>query len=129
MTACVFGEVIAAHESALAHRTHKLLLPGVCPSVPGELVGAGKPLIAAVPAAAERLLTCGGEEEAGKVSSQQMSHVAVIKAARHNWLSLTENNDLSQGQKTLANNTHPSLVYLIGSLEDSCQPLPVCVRR
>lgn len=57
MTACVFGEVVAAHESALAHRTHKLLLPGVRPTVPGELVGAGEPLIAAVPAAAERLLT------------------------------------------------------------------------
>lgn len=101
----MFGEVIAAHESALTHGTHKLFLPGVSPPVPGELVGAGEPLIAAVPAAAERLLTYRGEEEAGKVRSQQMSHVAVIKAARHNRLSLTENNDLTQGQKnSFANN-------------------------
>lgn len=110
----MFGEVIAAHESALAHRTHKLFLPGVRPAVPGELVGAGEPLIAAVPAAAERLLTYGGEEEVGKVRSQQMSHVAVIKAARHNRLSLTENNDLIQGQKnSFANNMHRSCISLV----------------
>lgn len=37
-----------------------------------------------------------------------MSHVAVIKAARHNRLSLTENNDLTQGQKKkiLSQTTH-----------------------
>lgn len=62
----MFGEVIAAHESTLAYRTHKLFLPGVCPSVPGELIGAGEPLIAAVPAAAERFLTCGGKGRGGK---------------------------------------------------------------
>lgn len=66
MTACVFGEVIAAHESAVAHGTHKLFLSGVCPPVPGELIGAGESLITAVPAAAERLLTYGRAEEMGK---------------------------------------------------------------
>lgn len=66
----MFGEVIAAHESALAHGTHKLFLPGVRPPVPGELVGAGEPLIAAVPAAAERLLTYGGRERKRRESEE-----------------------------------------------------------
>lgn len=67
----MFGEVIAAHESALAHGTHKLFLPGVRPPVPGELVRAGEPLIAAVPAAAERLLTYGGRERKSEESANE----------------------------------------------------------
>lgn len=62
----MFGEVITAHESAVAHGTHKLFLSGVRPPVPGELIGAGESFIAAVPAAAEGLLTYGGAEEMGK---------------------------------------------------------------
>lgn len=56
VTTGVLGEVIAAHESAVTHGTHKLFLAGMCSPVTGELVRAGKPFITAVPAAAERLL-------------------------------------------------------------------------
>lgn len=56
MAAGVFGEVITAHKSPVAHGTHEFFLTGVCSPVTGELVRAGKPLITAVPAAAERLL-------------------------------------------------------------------------
>lgn len=58
MAAGVFGEVITAHEPAVAYRTDKFLLPGVRPPMTGQLVGAGEPLVAAVPATAEGLLTC-----------------------------------------------------------------------
>lgn len=58
VAAGVFSEVIATHEPPVAHGTHELLLPGVGAPVAGELVGAGEPLIASVPAAAEGLLTC-----------------------------------------------------------------------
>lgn len=57
MAAGVFGEVITAHEPAVAYRTDKFLLPGVRPPMTGQLVGAGEPLVAAVPATAEGLLT------------------------------------------------------------------------
>lgn len=57
VTARVFGEVVAAHEPPLAHGTDELLLAGVRAPVARELVGAGEPLVAAVPAAAEGLLT------------------------------------------------------------------------
>lgn len=53
----MFGEVITAHESPVTNGTHKFFLPGVCPPVTRELVRAGEPLIAAIPAAAEGLLT------------------------------------------------------------------------
>lgn len=53
----MFGQVIAAHEPAVAHGAHELLLPGVGAPVTREFVGASEPLIAPVPAAAERLLT------------------------------------------------------------------------
>lgn len=53
----VFGEVIAAHETPVAHGAHKFLLAGVCTPMTGEFVGAGEPLITTVPAAAKRFLT------------------------------------------------------------------------
>lgn len=56
VAASVLGEVVAAHESPVANGTHELLLAGVCPPVTRQLVGASEPLVAAVPAAAERLL-------------------------------------------------------------------------
>lgn len=48
--------MIAAHEAPVAHGTDELLLAGVRPAVPGELVRAGEPLVASFPAAAEGLL-------------------------------------------------------------------------
>lgn len=60
VAAGVFGQVVTAHEAALAHAAHKLLLARVCPTVAGQLVGACKLLVAAVPVAAERLLACRG---------------------------------------------------------------------
>lgn len=48
--------MVAAHESPVAHGADELLLPGVRAAVPGQLVGAGEPLVAAFPAAAEGLL-------------------------------------------------------------------------
>lgn len=59
----VFGQVVAAHEAAVAHVAHKLFLASVCPAVAGKLVGAGKLFIAAFPVTAEWLFTCGGRRE------------------------------------------------------------------
>ena len=57
MTAGVFGQVVTAHEAAVADGAHKLLLAGVRPPVARQLVRAGKLLVAALPAAAEGLLS------------------------------------------------------------------------
>lgn len=57
VSASMLGQVVAAHEAPIAHVTHKLLLAGVCSPVAGELVGAGKLLVAALPVAAEWFLT------------------------------------------------------------------------
>lgn len=57
MSASMLGQVVAAHEAPIAHVTHKLLLTGVCSPVAGELVGAGKLLVTALPVAAEWFLT------------------------------------------------------------------------
>lgn len=59
----VFGQVVTTHEAAVTHIADKLLLTSVCPAVAGELIGSGKPFIAAVPVTAERLLTCRGRED------------------------------------------------------------------
>lgn len=59
----VFRQVVAAHEAAVAHVAHELLLPGVRAAVAGELVGAGELLVAALPVTAERLLACGERTE------------------------------------------------------------------
>lgn len=72
MAARVLGEVVAAHEPPVAHGAHELLLAGVRPPVTRQLVGAGEPLVAAVPAAAERLLACG--REGREATSQPASH-------------------------------------------------------
>lgn len=58
MTSGVFCEVIAAHEFPLAYRTHKLLFSCVGPPVTGQFIRACKSLIAAIPTAAEGLLSC-----------------------------------------------------------------------
>lgn len=52
----MFCQVVATHEAPITHRTDKLLLARVCTPVARELIGAGKLLVAAVPATAERLL-------------------------------------------------------------------------
>lgn len=60
MPSGVFGQVVTTHEAAVAHTTDKLFLTSVCPTVARELIGSGKPFVAAVPVTAERLLTCRG---------------------------------------------------------------------
>lgn len=62
MSASMLGQVVAAHEAPIAHVTHKLLLTGVCSPVAGELVGAGKLLVTALPVAAEWFLTSVSSE-------------------------------------------------------------------
>lgn len=56
----VFGQVVTTHEAAVAHIANKLFLTSVRPAVAGELIGSGKPFVAAVPVTAEWLLTCRG---------------------------------------------------------------------
>lgn len=58
----VLGQVVAAHEAAVAHGAGKALLAGVCAAVPRQLVGAGEVALAALPVAAERLLACRGRQ-------------------------------------------------------------------
>lgn len=53
----VLGQVVAAHEAALAHSAGEPLLPRVRAAVAGQLVRAGKMPPAALPATAEWLLT------------------------------------------------------------------------
>lgn len=53
----VLRQVVAAHETPVACRAHKLLLPSVRPAVARELVRAGEFLTTASPAAAKRLLS------------------------------------------------------------------------
>lgn len=60
VAASVFGQVVAAHEAPLAHHADKLLLSRVGAAMARQLVRAGKLLVAAVPVAAEGLLTCRG---------------------------------------------------------------------
>lgn len=56
VAASVLGEVVAAHESPVTNGTGEFLLAGVRPPVARQLVGASKPLVTAIPAAAEWLL-------------------------------------------------------------------------
>ena len=70
----MFGKMITAHESPFTHGADKFFLSGVCASVTGELVRAGKPLITPIPAAAEGLLTFE-RDKWGK----EMSHAVLIK--------------------------------------------------
>lgn len=58
VSAGVFGQVVTAHEAPVTHGAYKLLLARVGAAVAGQLVGAGKLFLAALPVAAERLLTC-----------------------------------------------------------------------
>lgn len=73
MSPGVFGQVVAAHEAAVAHVAGKLLLTGVRPAVAGQLVGAGELFVTAVPVTAERLLTCGGRRRT--VSAPKNPHM------------------------------------------------------
>lgn len=72
VTAGVFGQVVAAHEAALTHTTHKLLFTGVSPAVAGELIRTGKLLLTAVPVTAEGFLTY--EEDERTKSQPSDSH-------------------------------------------------------
>lgn len=56
----VLGQVVGAHEAALAHTAAELLLARVRPLVTRQLVRAAEPPPAAVPLALERLLACKG---------------------------------------------------------------------
>ena len=57
MSPGVLGQVVAAHEAAVAHGAGELLLAGVGALVPGEFVRACKALIAVFPHADEWFLT------------------------------------------------------------------------
>lgn len=63
VTAGVFGQVVAAHEAAPTHTTHKLLFTGVSPAVAGELIRTGKLLLTAVPVTTEGFLTYEEDEK------------------------------------------------------------------
>lgn len=88
VTSSVFCEVIAAHELALTDWTHKLLFSCMGSPVTGQFIRAGKPLIAAIPTAAERLLSCvcaqvGFEVRAFEVCFSATREVAhIISSAR-----------------------------------------------
>lgn len=81
MTSGMFCEVIATHELALAHWTHKLLLSCVGSSVTGQFIRAGKSLIATIPTAAERLLSCVCAEVGFEVRAFEVCFSATRKAA------------------------------------------------
>lgn len=53
----MFRQVVAAHETPVAHCAHELLLPSVSSAVAREFIRTSKFLVAAIPAAAERLLS------------------------------------------------------------------------
>lgn len=55
----VLGQVVAAHETAVAHGTGEPLLPGVGAVVARQLIGARELPLAVLPLASEGLLTCG----------------------------------------------------------------------
>lgn len=65
MPSGVFGQMVAAHEPPFAHAADKLLLTSVRAAVAGKLIGAGEPLVTALPVTAKRLLACGAR---GQVS-------------------------------------------------------------
>jgi hypothetical protein len=67
VAAGVLGQVVAAHEAAVAHGAGELLLPGVSAFVTGELVRACKPLVTLFPEADEGFLTCMCSEVRFKV--------------------------------------------------------------
>ncbi len=50
--------MVGPHEPLVADRADEVLLPGVGPGVPGQLVGAGEALPAPGPVARERALAC-----------------------------------------------------------------------
>ena len=54
----VFHQVVTPHEPFLAQRTGEPLLPGVGAVVASQLVRSGKALVAVLPVARERPLTC-----------------------------------------------------------------------
>lgn len=69
----MFGEVITAHESPVTHGTDKFFLTSMCSPVTGELIRAGKPLITAIPAAAEGFFTLEWEEAKNRKSREEAS--------------------------------------------------------
>lgn len=52
----VLGEVVRAHEAAVAHTTPELLLSSMCTLMPGQLVRAREATLTPSPGAAERAL-------------------------------------------------------------------------
>lgn len=66
----MFGQVVAAHEAAVADVADELLLARVRPAVAGKLVRAGELLVAAFPVTAERLFTCRRTERIIKIQTE-----------------------------------------------------------
>lgn len=56
VAAGVLDQVVASHETLVAQWAEEALFPGVCAGVAGQLVGAGKLLVAVGPGAGERPL-------------------------------------------------------------------------
>lgn len=73
MAAGVLDQVVAAHEALVAQRALEALLSRVSAGVAGQLVGAGKLLLAVGPGAREGPLTCStvAEEMAAKSKHSQ----------------------------------------------------------
>lgn len=60
MATGMLRQVVAAHEPLLAEGAAELLLSSVSAVVPGQLIGASKLLVAFLPAAFKRPLSCMG---------------------------------------------------------------------
>lgn len=68
MAAGVLDQVVAAHKALVTQRAKEALLPCVGAGVAGQLIRAGKLLLAVGPGAREGPLTCS--EEAGGMGAQ-----------------------------------------------------------
>lgn len=68
MAAGVLDQVVAAHETLVAQWAEEALLPSVGAGVAGQLIRAGKLLLAVGPGARERPLTCSAE--AGEMGAE-----------------------------------------------------------
>lgn len=73
----VLGQVVAAHETAVAHGTGEPLLPGVGAVVARQLVGARELPLAVFPLASEGLLTCSETNSVSVLCVVSLSHCKV----------------------------------------------------
>lgn len=77
----VFGQVVAAHEPAVAHGAGELLLPRVRAAVARQFVRARELLVAAFPRAAERLLPCVRPQVGLEVRALEVGFLAAGEGA------------------------------------------------